>query len=91
MIVSEKSHQNLSDYFQLFLNKRFEFNIKKRLILVKKLEIQVIISMIMLTHSSKWICNPMRCFTGISFGIDFKINVMIDKIDTYIETRRRHV
>ena len=66
MIVSEKSHQNLSDYFQLFLNKRFEFNIKKRLILVKKLEIQVIISMLMLTRSLGRIFNSSR-YTGIIY------------------------
>ena len=36
MIVSEKSHNNISDYIQLLFKKRFEFN-KKGLFLVKKM------------------------------------------------------
>ena len=37
MIVSEKSHQNLSDYIQFLFKKRFEVDKKKGLFLVKKM------------------------------------------------------
>ena len=62
MIVSEKSHQNLTDYIQFLFKKRYGFNINK-LFLMKKSEIQVIISMIWLTRSSERIFNPSR-YTG---------------------------
>ena len=53
MIVLKKSHQNLSDYMQfLFKKRRFELNKKWDFCLVKKLEIQEIIAIIMLTRSS---------------------------------------
>ena len=68
MIVSEKSHQNLSDYTQFIFKKRFEFNIKKKeLFLVKEWEIQVIITMIMLTRSSERILNPWRWYCYICY------------------------
>ena len=61
MIVSEKSHQNLSAvYIQFLFRKRFEFNKELRLFLEKKREIQVIISMIMLTRSSEGYFNSNR-------------------------------
>ena len=50
MIVSEKSHKNISDYIQ-FLPKKIEFN-NKRNISSKKNEIQVIITMNMLIAHS---------------------------------------
>ena len=50
MIVSEKSYQNPSDYIHFLLKKLYTFK-NNRLFLVKKWEIQVIITMIMLTPS----------------------------------------
>ena len=44
---------------EFLLKKRFEVT-KKQIFLVKKLEIQVIVSMIMLTRSSERIFNPKR-------------------------------
>ena len=44
--IENKSNLNLPDYIQFLLKKRFKFNKKKGLFLVKKLEIQVIIAMI---------------------------------------------
>ena len=64
MIVSEKSHQNLSDNIQFLFKKKIEFIKKQEWFLVKKLEIQVIISTIMLIRSSERIFNPSR-YTGI--------------------------
>ena len=55
MIASEKSHQNLSDYSQFRLKKRFEVN--------GKMKIRVNITMIMFTRSSERIFNPLR-YTG---------------------------
>ena len=52
MIISEKSHQNLSDYSQFRLKKRFEVN--------GKMKIRVNITM---TRSSERIFNPLR-YTG---------------------------
>ena len=63
MIASEKSNQNLSVYNHFLLKKRFKVN-KKQIFLVKKLEIQVIVYMIMLTRSQESISNPMR-YKGI--------------------------
>jgi len=62
MIASEKSHQNLSDYNQFLFEKSFEID-KNQIFLSKKLEIQVIAFIIMLTRSSQRIFNPMR-YTG---------------------------
>ena len=57
MIVSEKSHQSLSDY-----EKMFEVNKKKtKKKSIEKIKIQVF--MIMLTRRAEMILNPMR-FTG---------------------------
>ena len=64
MIISEKSHQNLSDYNQFLFKKRFEFD-KKQIFSSEKWEIQVIVFMIMLTRSSKRSFNPMRYTGGI--------------------------
>ena len=64
MIASEKTHQNLSDYKQSALKKNVKL-IKNRYFLVKNGEIQVIISVNMLTRSSDRIYNPMR-YTGYS-------------------------
>ena len=59
MIVSEKSHQNLSDCNQFILRKNdLKFIKKNRFFLAKKSEIQVIEFMIMLNHSSERIFNP---------------------------------
>ena len=63
MTASEKSHQNLSDYNQFLFKKRFQDN-KDRFFLIKKLEIQIIVFMIMLTRSSERIFIRMR-YTGI--------------------------
>ena len=52
MIVSEKLHQNLRDYILFLFKKTFDFN-KKKIISREKLEIQVIITIIVLTCSSK--------------------------------------
>ena len=78
MIESEKSHQNISDYIQILLKKRFELNNKKGLIIVKKGEISVIITIIMLTRSSDRIFNP-SCYTGMyfCFVVGMKIDVVI--------------
>ena len=63
MIVSKKSHQNLSDYIQQFLfKKRFKVD-KKQIFLDENWEIQVIAFMNMLTRFSDRIFNPM-CYTG---------------------------
>ena len=59
MTESEKSHQNILDYNQFLFKTRFEVN-KKQIFLVKKLEIQVIVFMIIFTCSSKMIFNSMR-------------------------------
>ena len=79
MISSEKSHQNLLDYneflfkkdLKLMKNEKFRWKSGKGStfqvlfqVLVEKWEIQVIVSMIMLTRSSERIFNPMR-YTGI--------------------------
>ena len=47
------------DYNQFLLKKRFEVNIKL-IFLVKKCEIQEIVSMIILTCSSEWFFKPIR-------------------------------
>ena len=60
MVVSEKWHQNPLDFIQLLLKKRFELYKKKGLFLVKQWEIQVIITIIMLTLSVERIFNPNR-------------------------------
>ena len=59
MIVSEKSPRNLSDYIQ-FLFKIFFNLIKKGTISSEKLEIQLIMTIIMLTRFSERIFNPSR-------------------------------
>ena len=51
MIASEKSHQNLSDYNQFLFKKRIQVD-KKQIFSCEKLEIQVRVFKIMLTHSS---------------------------------------
>jgi len=67
MIVSENSsHQNLSDYIQFLFKKKIGSDKKKGLFLVKKGEIQVIITVIMLIPSLERIFNPSR-YTGIIF------------------------
>jgi len=66
MILSEKSHQKISDYIQFLFKQKVLNLIKKGIISREKSEIQVIISKIMLTRSSEKICNPMR-FTGFLF------------------------
>ena len=58
MKVSEKSHQNISDYIKFLFKKIFEVN-KNRFILMKTLDIKVII----LTRPSERGFSPMR-FTG---------------------------
>ena len=50
MVESEKSHQISSDDNQIIFKNVFEVN-KSRFFLVKKLEIQIIVSMIMLSRS----------------------------------------
>ena len=60
MIVSEKSHEN---YTISFYSKQDFKLIQNRFFRVKKLEIQVIVFMIMLTRSSERIFYPMR-YTG---------------------------
>ena len=68
MIASKISHQNLSDYIPFLFKKRFQFNKKRKLFLVKKLKIQIIITMNMLTPS-EIIFNP-SCYTGkLSIGM----------------------
>ena len=62
--MPEKSYQNLSNYIQFLLKKRFELNEKKSIILAKKCEIQGILSMIMFTLSSQRIFNQIH-YTGI--------------------------
>ena len=53
MIVSEKSHQNLLGYIEFSLKRKFDL-IKKGIISTeKKREIQVIITIIMLTRSTE--------------------------------------
>ena len=64
MITSEKSHQNLSDYNQFLLKKRFEVDTKTNFLYWKNREIQVMIFMIKFTRSSERIFNPMR-YTGL--------------------------
>ena len=64
-VVNEKWK---SDYKQFLLKKYLNLIEKKGLFLVEKWEIQVIISMIMLTRSSESIFNPMR-YTGSYFRI----------------------
>ena len=61
-IVSEKSHENLSDYIQFLLKKILELNKKRDYFFWKNLDIQV--SMIVLTRSLERIFNPSR-FAGI--------------------------
>ena len=51
MLVSKKSHQNLSDYIQFLFKKRLEFNKERGLFLVKIWEIQVIIYIYI------WLCS----------------------------------
>ena len=63
MSVSEKSHTNLSGYIQFLFKKIFEFYKKGDFFAVKKGEIQIIITMIMITRSSERIFNPSR-YTG---------------------------
>ena len=50
-----------------FFSKKYLKLVKNRLFLVKKLEIQVIVLMNMLTRSSETIFNPMR-YSGYYFG-----------------------
>ena len=57
IFASEKSHQDQSDYSQFLFNKIFKVN-KNIFFLVKKIEIQVIVFMIMFTRSSERIFNP---------------------------------
>ena len=59
MIVSKKSLEVLSEYVEILFLKVLNF-IKNELFLVKKWEIEVIISMILLTRSSERILNSDR-------------------------------
>ena len=61
MITSEKSHQNLSDYNQFLLRKRFEVN-KKQIFSTET--IRMIVYMIMLTRSMERVSYPMH-YTGM--------------------------
>ena len=64
MIVSEKSHQNLSEYIQFLINKHL-YSIKKRTISSEKMRNSGNYNyMIMLTRSSERIFNPSR-YTGM--------------------------
>ena len=67
MIPSEKPHQNLCENNLFLFKKRFEV-IKNKFIQVKKLEIQVIVFIIMLTRSSERILNPMR-YAGLIYTV----------------------
>ena len=62
MIASEKSHQNLSNYNQFFIQNSFEVD-KKQIVASEKMRI---VFMIMLTRSSVRIFNSMR-YTGEFF------------------------
>ena len=94
MIVSEKSHQNLSDYNQFLFKIWFTHNIKKWLFLVKKWEIQVIVTIIMLTRSLENIFNPSR-YTGISFAcvMNNQIRLFVFKSNhrTFTLYRNHHI
>ena len=70
----QKNHLKLHQTISTFYSKKYFNLIKKKLFLVKKLEIPVIIFMIMLIRSSERIFNPSR-YTGI-----FGVNVTLDKI-----------
>ena len=77
MIVSKKSHQNLSKYNQFVLKNKIWTYKKEGWFLVKKGKIQVIIYMIMLIRFSERIFMPSR-YTGYVydyahsfFGKDF--------------------
>ena len=66
LIVSEKSHQNQSDYIQFLLKKKIHSMKKWIISSEKKREIQLIICKIMLTHSSERIFNPSH-YNGLKF------------------------
>ena len=74
MIASKKLHQNLSDYNQFLSQKKIQVN-KKQILSVKKLEIQVIVFIIMLTRFSERIFNPMR-YTGQIYIFSYPKNQM---------------
>ena len=60
MIVSEKSHKNLSVYIQFLFLKDFKFDKRKRLFLVKKMRNSGNYSYAMLTRSLGRVFNPSR-------------------------------
>ena len=60
MIASEKSHQNISDYYQFLLKKNLKLMENFKINSIEKLKIQVIVFMIKLTRSSERFFNLMH-------------------------------